>query len=158
MFIDALSILEFFQQHQWILATISCVWAVHVIIGLWKMFTKAGEAGWKALIPVYNFYILMKICWMPHMFWALLGCNIGAGLCYWLALTSGSFWFYIALVLVILAAIIRAVFYYNLSLAYGHGLGYFLGLYLLEPLFMIILGFGSSRYAGNRYLAARGMY
>lgn len=32
--------------------------AVYVIqvIGLWKMFTKAGIPGWKAIIPVYNTY------------------------------------------------------------------------------------------------------
>lgn len=27
------------------------------IIGWWKIFTKAGEAGWKSLIPLYNLYI-----------------------------------------------------------------------------------------------------
>lgn len=152
MFVDVLSILEWIQNHQWLFASIAIIWAILVIAGLWKMFTKAGEAGWKALIPIYNFYILMKICWQPTMFWALLGCNLGVGLAYWLALSLGtSIWLYVALVLMIIAAVIRAVFFYNLSLAYGHGLGFFFGLYFLEPLFMIIIGFGSSQYAGNRY-------
>lgn len=31
------------------------------IIGWWKIFTKAGEAGWKSLIPLYNLYILYNI-------------------------------------------------------------------------------------------------
>lgn len=31
------------------------------IIGLWKCFTKAGEKGWKALIPFYNSVILYRI-------------------------------------------------------------------------------------------------
>ncbi len=33
--------------------------------GLWKIFEKAGEKGWKALIPVYNYYIWLKILKRP---------------------------------------------------------------------------------------------
>lgn len=29
--------------------------------GMWKVFEKAGEGGWKAVVPVYNFYILLRI-------------------------------------------------------------------------------------------------
>ncbi len=35
------------------------------IAGLWKIFEKAGEKGWKALIPVYNYYIWLKILRRP---------------------------------------------------------------------------------------------
>ena len=35
-------------------ALISLAIAVVSIIGMWKMFTKAGEEGWKSIIPVYN--------------------------------------------------------------------------------------------------------
>ena len=34
---------------------------VAVIAGWWMMFTKAGEAGWKSIIPIYNIIILLKI-------------------------------------------------------------------------------------------------
>ena len=34
---------------------------VLTIVALWKMFTKAGEAGWKCLIPIYNVYIMYQI-------------------------------------------------------------------------------------------------
>ena len=27
---------------------------VLVVVGMWKVFTKAGEEGWKAIIPIYN--------------------------------------------------------------------------------------------------------
>ena len=40
---------------------ISLAVAIVSIIGMWKMFTKAGEEGWKAIIPIYNAYILCKI-------------------------------------------------------------------------------------------------
>lgn len=35
------------------------------IAGLWKIFEKSGEKGWKALIPVYNYYIWLKILKRP---------------------------------------------------------------------------------------------
>ena len=38
------------------------------IIGMWKVFTKAGEKGWKSLIPFYNIAILYKISGMsPYL-------------------------------------------------------------------------------------------
>src|ERR1700730_13482255 len=33
--------------------------------GLWKIFEKAGEQGWKALVPVYNYYIWLKVLKRP---------------------------------------------------------------------------------------------
>src|SRR3977135_783553 len=34
-------------------------------LGYWWLFEKAGEKGWKSLIPFYNFYILTKITGRP---------------------------------------------------------------------------------------------
>ncbi len=39
--------------------------AVLLLIGLYKTFEKAGEKGWKAFIPVYNFLIWLKIIQKP---------------------------------------------------------------------------------------------
>lgn len=50
------------------------------IIAWWKIFEKAGEKGWKALIPVYNTYILFKICGLKNWFWAFLGVTILASI------------------------------------------------------------------------------
>ena len=41
---------------------------IATIIGLWKLFEKAGEKGWKVLIPLYNFYVWLKIIKKP-MWW-----------------------------------------------------------------------------------------
>lgn len=35
----------------------------------WKMFEKAGEKGWKALIPIYGDYINCKIVGKVKIFW-----------------------------------------------------------------------------------------
>lgn len=31
-----------------------------IIVGMWKVFTKAGKAGWISLIPFYNFWVLFE--------------------------------------------------------------------------------------------------
>ena len=41
------------------------------LIGLYKLFEKAGEAGWKALVPVYNVVVWLKIIKKP-LWWAIL--------------------------------------------------------------------------------------
>lgn len=40
-------------------------------IGLWKLFEKAGQPGWKAIIPIYNLYVMLKLSGRPN-WWVLL--------------------------------------------------------------------------------------
>ena len=40
------------------------VWIFGILFGcltLWRLFTKAGQPGWSALIPVYNIYLLTRV-------------------------------------------------------------------------------------------------
>lgn len=39
--------------------------------GLWKMFEKAKEPGWKAIVPIYNAWIMIKLSGRPW-WWILL--------------------------------------------------------------------------------------
>lgn len=41
--------------------------------GLWKVFTKAGQAGWKAIIPYYADWVLMKDVCGLHWGWFVAG-------------------------------------------------------------------------------------
>lgn len=41
------------------------------IISLWKLFEKAEQSGWAAIVPLYNFIILMRVVNKPW-WWALL--------------------------------------------------------------------------------------
>ena len=43
----------------------------------WKMFEKAGEKGWKYLIPIYGDYIDCKIIGKVKIFWVNLISTIG---------------------------------------------------------------------------------
>ena len=42
------------------------------IAGVWKCFEKAGEQGWKAIIPLYNVFIMCKIAKLPGWFAILI--------------------------------------------------------------------------------------
>lgn len=97
--------------------------AVFMIICMWKLFVKAGEKGWKCIIPFYNFYILFKIAW-------------------------GQGWLFLLLLIPFVNFIIGIILYVKLSKAYGQSGVYALGLIFLPIIFMPILAFGSSTYQG----------
>lgn len=61
-----------------ITSIIAAIWAIIMIpfailsvIGMWKTFTKAGQPGWASIIPIYNWYIMIKIAGRPS-WWLLL--------------------------------------------------------------------------------------
>lgn len=35
--------------------------AIVILVSMWKIYEKGGYPGWGALIPIYNFYILIKL-------------------------------------------------------------------------------------------------
>jgi Family of unknown function (DUF5684) len=42
-----------------------------MIAACWKIYTKAGQPGWAAIIPIYNLYIWCKIVGRPA-WWIIL--------------------------------------------------------------------------------------
>lgn len=52
---------------------------VGCILGLWFIFKKAGVAPWKALIPVYNIVVWIKVCgkkWQWYIYFLIPAINI----------------------------------------------------------------------------------
>lgn len=121
----------------WIIA-----WIVIMIVANWKIYTKAGEAGWKSLIPYYSQYILFRITWNTAVFWALFVASIAATVFGRMELGA------LAGICSVVTTIISLVSVYKLSKAFGHGIGFTLGLIFLNPIFILILAFGSSEYEG----------
>lgn len=100
-----------------------CVAVVVVyIVGLWKVFEKAGQAGWKSLIPIYNTIVELRI----------------VGLSGWYVLL-----FIIPLVNLVLAIVVA----YRLAKSFGFGIGMTI-LEFIGGLGVIIMGFGNSKYLG----------
>ena len=40
---------------------IGAIYVVLSVVAMWKIFTKAGQAGWKSIIPIYNLIVLCQI-------------------------------------------------------------------------------------------------
>ena len=53
-------------------ATVLClIILVVAIVAMWKIFVKAGEPGWAAIIPLYNTYTLVKIAGLNPLLFLL---------------------------------------------------------------------------------------
>ncbi len=97
--------------------------AVVVIIGQWKAYEKAGQPGWACIIPVYNFYILLKI--------------------------GGKPWWWLLLMLIPIVNLVYAIWLTNMvSKSFGKDEGFTVGLIFLGFIFWPILGFGNAIYRG----------
>lgn len=101
------------------------------IIGMWKMFEKAGQPGWAAIVPFYNLYILTVEIAKKEMLW-----------------------FVMLLVMSFLCGplVLIPLFVINIEVAnkFGKGTGFGIGMTLLSFIFYPILGFGSARYKGGK--------
>ena len=126
------------------------IWWLLQIIANWNIFTKAGEAGWKSIIPVYSDYISYKIAWQPSYFWLVFVLGIITSVANGMADPNGTITTILLIVSLIriILAIISILYCIKLSRAFGHGIGFAIGLIFLQPIFMLILGFGNDPYYG----------
>ncbi len=131
-------------------AAITLVLWVLQIIAYWKIFKKAGEPGWKSIIPVYSQYTLYKATWNVPMFWVWFVLTIVTTVFAELVQTPDPniVLTIIAFVLTIAFMVFTIMSYHKISKSFGHGVGFTLGLIFLWPIFILILGFGSSQYRG----------
>ena len=93
------------------------------IVAMWKVFEKAGEPGWAAIIPFYNLYVLFKITW-------------------------GSGWKFLLMLIPIANIVIAIITMVKLAKAFGKSGGFAVGLIFLSIIFYCILAFDKSEYLG----------
>lgn len=103
---------------------ISLIIFILSIIGLWKIFDKAGVPGWYSLIPIANTYQLTKIA-TGNGWLFLLMLIPGLGLLAWYILIA-----------------------VKLADAFGKGVGFKIGIFLVAPIMYMILGLGDAQYIG----------
>lgn len=113
-----------------------------IIVVNWKIFTKAGKPGWAAIVPFYRGYT----------FSAIVFGNAG----YFIAFT-------VAIIAMTLAAdsdilsfatgmavlYLHTLFSIKLSMVFGKGAGFMVGMIYLPMVFKAILAFGSAEYIGT---------
>jgi hypothetical protein len=97
------------------------VFVIIAIAAYWKIFTKAGQAGWKVLIPIYNAIITLRIVGM-------------------------SGWYVVLFLIPFVNIVMSVVVAYKIAKAFGYGIGMtILEFFLIGAL---ILGYGSAKYLG----------
>lgn len=119
----------------------------------WFIFAKAGEKGWKALIPFYSDYITYKIAWDGRIYVATLIATIGSsiiGSVFGLIHPALGMFFSIVLSTIATAAkaIADLILKFKLARAFGKNDYFFIGLYFLNNVFTAILAFGDCEYQG----------
>ena len=107
------------------------------IVANWKIFEKAGQPGWASIVPFYSNYIEFNIYWGNG--WLFL-IPVLLSLLSGIPLLGNLF--------LVVALIIGAITNYKKAVAFGEGIGFTIGLCLLNPVFNMILAFGHYEYHG----------
>lgn len=129
---------------------IAFIWWLLQIIANWRIFTKAGESGWKSIIPLYGDYVSYRIAWQTSYFWLIFILGIVASGIEGAANPNGDNMMLMTIVALIrlIIALIGIMYSVKLARAFGRGTGFAIGLIFLQPIFMLILGFGDDPYYG----------
>jgi hypothetical protein len=93
------------------------------LVGLWKIFEKAGQPGWAAIIPYYNLFVLNQI----------------AG--------KDILWFVLAIIPCVQIVAIPVICM-DVAKNFGKDPIFGLGLAFLTPIFAPLLGFSDAKYQG----------
>lgn len=128
------------------IVTVGTIVTILLIIANWKIFTKAGEKGWKSLIPLYNSYITFKIFWKSQMFWVVIAGTFFCSLLAALVGTETAFGVMFTFIGAVFSAVVTLLLYYRMSKSFGHGIPFTLGLIFLPNIFTLILAFGKDKY------------
>lgn len=94
-----------------------------MLVVQWRIFVKAGEAGWKILIPFYNMYIFYKI-------------SMGRGI------------FFLSWIIPPVGAILTLIATYRLFQKFGKSVGFCIAGIFFSPIMMLIVAFDGSAYEG----------
>jgi hypothetical protein len=106
------------------LAVLALLWwplVVTAAVGAWLAFSKAGRPGWACLVPVYNGLEFLRVAKLPSWLWVL---------------------FLVPVVNVVLFAVACL----RVARAFRKSRRFAVGLMLLPPVYMAILGMGTARY------------
>ncbi len=97
---------------------------VAIIASMWKVFEKAGQPGWAAIVPFYNIYILTCEIAKKEILWFIL--------------------FFIPLVNIVASVLVSI----EVAKKFGKSDLFGVGLAFLGFIFYPILGFGDAKYQG----------
>ena len=100
--------------------------AALLIISLWIVFQKANKPGWAAIIPIYNLIVYLEIVKKP-------------------------WWWLFLMIIPVVNIVITIIITHLLSLIFGKGASFTIGLLFLPFIFYPILAFGDAKYQELNY-------
>ena len=104
---------------------IGLIFYIVSVIALWKVFSKAGEFGLLAFIPIVNAYVLCKIA-------------------------DGSGWKFILYLIPGVNIVYYILVNIRMAKAFGKSTLFGIGLIFLNIIFVYILAFGEAEYIGPK--------
>ena len=99
----------------------SLAFCILTLVAMIKVFVKMGYAGWEAIVPLYNAYILFKALY-------------------------GNGWKMLLTLIPLYNIYVIIKLYLDLAHAFGKTTGFGIGIIFLSPIFMCILGFDDSTF------------
>ena len=114
------------------LGLVMLVFLILWIVANMRILSKAGKPGWHAIIPFVNMYQLAVIGGKPG-WWGIVACFLPI-----IPIAGG-----------IASLVMFVMIYHGIAQGYGKGAGFTVGLILLNPIFLLILAFGSAQYVGH---------
>ena len=96
---------------------------IATVVAVWRIYKKANRPGWAAIVPFYNMYTLYDIVW-------------GSGIKFLLLLIP------------IYNIILTIQTNLRLAKSFGKSTGFGIGLILIPPVFLMMLGFGKAEFVG----------
>lgn len=122
-----------------------------VYIVSWRVFSKAGEKGWKSLIPFYNGYVQYKFLKMKNLYWLLLilqFCIVSVSIMF--ANTKNIFvTVFTTLILILMVLAIAYIDFTScsrLATSFGKGKKFIWGIFIFRFLFTAIIAFDKSEF------------
>ena len=97
------------------------IWLL-TVVGLWKIFIKAGKPGWGAFIPIYNIILWLEIVRRP------------------------GWWIVLIYIVPVANIICFFIVTFDMAKSFGKGVGYGFGLLFLPLIFYPMLGFSDAEY------------
>ncbi len=112
-----------YSEYQGIIAIVGVLFSIFMIACMWRIFSKADEKGWAALVPIYNLYVLYKITW-------------GKGILFLLTLVPG------------VNVVVGLITLWKLVKAFDGNVVTFILFLIFPVVIMPIMAFGSAEYVG----------
>jgi uncharacterized membrane protein len=92
------------------------------VVAMWKLFLKAGQPGWAAIIPIYNFIVFLRV-------------------------VNRAWWWLLLMLIPIVDIVILIIVIIDFGKSFGKGgARSFLLLLVLSVIGYLILAFGKSEY------------